>query len=107
MAGGPGPGGETDVKRCHRCRKELIVADRVGRTETCSSCGADLRCCKNCAFHDAGSYNQCREPQAERVLEKERGNFCDYFMLADASRNGRVQVGKADVKGRRDALFKK
>ena len=35
----------------------------------------------NCDFYDAGAYNQCREPQAERVLEKEKGNFCDYFRL--------------------------
>jgi hypothetical protein len=24
-------------------------------------------------------YNACRETQAERVLDKERSNFCDFF----------------------------
>lgn len=38
-----------------------------------------MRCCLNCRFHDIASYNDCAEPSAERVLEKDRANFCDYF----------------------------
>ena len=95
------------MKRCHRCRKELGIADRVGRAETCPSCGTDLRCCRNCAFYDAGSYNQCRETQAERVLEKERGNFCDYFSFSDSSRNGHIEDRTFGVKNKLDSLFKK
>jgi hypothetical protein len=95
------------MKICHRCQKELSIADRVGRAETCPSCGTDLKCCKNCAFYDAGSYNQCREPQAERVLEKERSNFCDYFLFRDSSRNEHTQDKKSDPKSKLDSLFKK
>jgi threonine dehydrogenase-like Zn-dependent dehydrogenase len=95
------------MKRCHRCQKELGITDRVGRAETCPSCGTDLRCCRNCAFYDVGSYNQCREPQAERVLEKERGNFCDYFFFRDSSRNKPIEDKKSDPKGKLESLFKK
>ena len=95
------------MKRCYRCRKELSISDRVGRTETCPSCGSDLKCCRNCAFYDAGAYNQCREPQAERVLEKERSNVCDYFLFRDPYRERNGPDGKRDPRSRLDALFKK
>lgn len=60
----------------------------------------------NCAFYDAGAYNACREPQAERVLDKERANRCDYFAPA---REGRSAAGaeKAKQKAALEALFKK
>ncbi|HPC74045.1 MAG TPA: hypothetical protein P5551_08330 [Syntrophales bacterium] len=95
------------MKRCYGCQRELTVADRIGRAETCPSCGADLKCCRNCAFHDERAYNQCREPQAERVLEKERSNFCDYFTFRDSAGDRPGRVGTKDPRSRLDALFKK
>jgi hypothetical protein len=56
---------------------------RVGRRDTCPRCGVDLHSCRQCRFHDPRAYNECREPQAERVLDKERGNICDYFAPAE------------------------
>jgi hypothetical protein len=55
--------------------------ERIGRRDTCLRCGNDLHCCYNCAFHDVGHHNECREPQAERQVDKEAGNFCDYFQF--------------------------
>jgi hypothetical protein len=51
----------------------------VSRSASCDGCGAELRCCLNCRFHDKSAYNECAEPSAERILEKGRANFCDYF----------------------------
>jgi len=45
-------------------------------------CRADLRVCLNCAFYDPRVAQQCRERRAEPVLEKEAGNFCEYFDFA-------------------------
>lgn len=70
---------------CQACRKAVAITPPVGRRETCPFCGADLHCCLNCAFYAPGAYNACREPQAERVLEKGRGNFCDFFSFGAAS----------------------
>ena len=42
-------------------------------------CRADLRVCLNCQSYDARVAQQCRERRAEPVLEKDRGNFCEYF----------------------------
>jgi hypothetical protein len=67
------------MPKCHNCSKEVKIKLPVGRKDVCPSCGADLRCCLNCVFYTPGAYNECREPQAERVLEKDRSNFCEYF----------------------------
>ena len=68
---------------CFACGKELVVVDRVGRSESCPHCGQDIHCCRNCHFYDQTAYNECREPVAERVVDKEQANFCDEFELAE------------------------
>lgn len=65
--------------RCHSCGTELESDDPIGRSARCERCGNDLRCCRNCRFYDVSAYNDCAEPSAERVLEKERANFCDFY----------------------------
>ena len=65
--------------RCHVCSAELVFDDPIGRSSRCEKCASDLRCCNNCRFYDRSAYNECSEPSAERVLEKDRANFCDFF----------------------------
>ncbi|OQC54233.1 MAG: hypothetical protein BWX55_00608 [Deltaproteobacteria bacterium ADurb.Bin022] len=67
------------MRRCHKCLNEISDNVYTGRQSQCPVCSADLHCCLNCSFYDAGAYNDCREPQAERVLDKARSNFCDFF----------------------------
>ena len=62
---------------CHRCGRQFTV-ERVGVRATCA-CGAWLHCCLACAFHEPGRANDCREPRAELVPDKEQTNFCDWF----------------------------
>ena len=83
----------------------LAVTGRVGRGESCPSCGADMHCCRNCEFYDPAAYNECREPQAERVLEKDRSNFCDYFQLAE--KDSSIENKTTGTKKKLEALFKK
>ena len=78
---------------------------KIGLREECSHCGADAHVCKNCQFYDPNSYNECREPSADRVKEKDRANFCDYFTL---NQDGNAVVDKAAaLKAAAEALFKK
>lgn len=88
---------------CFSCGKE--VPDQVGRGEDCPSCGADLHCCRNCRFYDPAVYNECREPQAERVLEKERSNFCDWFSPGEGA--AAVRDKTLDARKKLEELFKK
>ena len=57
--------------KCYKCGHELSVtnAENIARSEECEKCYCDLRCCKMCQFYDAKSYNECREPVAERITE--------------------------------------
>ncbi len=64
-----------------------------------------MHCCRNCRFYDPAYNNQCREPQAERQVDKERGNFCEYFDLGAAS-GDRSRETEAEARGRLKALFR-
>lgn len=92
---------------CPFCGKSIELGDRIGRRETCTLCGRDLHVCLCCRFYAPGTYNDCREPQAERVVVKDRSNFCDFFSFRDASRSADPQPGNADARDRLESLFKK
>lgn len=94
------------MKRCHACLKGLEIRTPAGRRETCSFCGADLHCCLNCVFHARGAYNECHEPQADRVIEKDRSNFCDYFVFRDAEKDAKGKDSGGSVKTKIESLFK-
>lgn len=70
------------MKACHKCG-EVIDIEKASRRDECRRCGSDLHVCLNCAFHDESRANQCFEPQAERVKEKDRSNYCDFFRFKE------------------------
>jgi len=70
------------VVSCHACANQHRFEDVVPRRADCERCGAALHACLNCSFHDLSAYNECREPSAERVVDKAAANFCDYFQVA-------------------------
>jgi hypothetical protein len=41
-----------------------------------------MRVCVNCVSYDPRVAHQCRDRRAEPVMEKESGNFCEYFEIA-------------------------
>src|SRR5215469_10401072 len=64
---------------CFHCGRAVEVKERVGFRDTCTACDRPLHACLNCEFYDRSYNNQCREPQAERVVDKDRFNFCEFF----------------------------
>lgn len=96
----------TDSGRCWNCAQPLSGAD-YGRQETCSKCGCDTKVCKNCEFYDPKMNNECRESQADRVVEKERSNFCDYFKPNAQAGSGAGANSRDAMKAAAEALFKK
>ncbi|HUU29257.1 MAG TPA: hypothetical protein VM123_15735 [archaeon] len=92
--------------RCHGCGTAIQIEDKIYRGDTCRTCGRPLHCCKNCSFYDPTAHNQCREPQAELVGDKEAANFCDYFRPARGSAGGISQASESTRKKLED-LFKK
>jgi hypothetical protein len=58
-------------------------------------------------FYDPHAYNECREVSAERIIDKERANFCDYF-APRGSKRGRGPVSRAkEARMALEDLFKK
>ena len=90
-------------RACYRCGREVGELERVGRRDACLACGAELHCCRNCRFYDPGYHNECREPQAERQVDKEHGNFCDYFSFAEGAQAAASRAD--DARAKLDALF--
>ena len=91
------------MKKCHKCGAAVDV-EKVSRRDECPRCGADLHVCLNCRFHDEGRANQCFEPQAEKVKEKDRSNYCDYFRFKE---EGQKVSGRKDAEKLWKDLFKK
>ena len=93
------------MTRCAFCSKEVESERKVSRSDTCPHCSRDLHCCLQCQFYDSGSYNECKEVMAERVVDKDRANFCDYFVLkgSKGSEFGRKAMAKQAL----EDLFKK
>ena len=67
---------------CQVCGSELAM-EYIGRDAVCPSCGSYLHSCIQCKFYDPYAHNQCLEPSAEYVADKEAANFCEYFAPKD------------------------
>ncbi len=89
---------------CFKCNEKLDVPEPVSRKEECHKCHSDVRCCRNCTFYDPKVYNECQETQADRILEKERSNLCDYFKPRKQGLN--INDEKDALLSAAEALFK-
>jgi hypothetical protein len=102
------------MKTCFKCGATVEI-EKVSRRDECPRCGADLRVCLNCAFYADSKANACTEPQAEPVKEKDRANYCDFFLFKEAAGGprasapaaGQAKSGKAEAEKRWSELFKK
>jgi hypothetical protein len=63
---------------CWHCGQRLTGPD-YAREAACPACGRPTHVCRNCRFYAPGRSNDCLEPVAEHVADKQRANFCDYF----------------------------
>ena len=70
---------------CFQCGQEIPADRAILREDECPHCSSDLHTCRNCQFYDPAVSHQCAEPLAEWVSDKERANFCEYFVCADGS----------------------
>lgn len=91
---------------CYYCGTEITDPRNIGRSSGCSSCGKDLKVCLNCAFYDPNAHWECRESIPERVADKERSNFCDYFVFSNRKPGKAAGPGKAEqARSELDKLF--
>ena len=91
---------------CFFCKKEDTISEKPGFRDVCDHCGRDAHICLNCGFYDRAAYNECREPQADRVVDKEKFNFCEYFVGAQQAAPLQ-QDPVSEARKKLEALFKK
>lgn len=95
---------------CWTCQNEQIfdvkVGVKVGRRDSCPHCGADLHVCKNCRLYDPNIHNQCREPEAAYIRDREAANFCAHFDFRDDAQP-KVQENVSAAKAKLEDMFKK
>ncbi len=89
---------------CWFCGENPEGISKVSRNDVCPKCGRDLKVCKNCRFFCPGAYNDCNESQAERVMDKEKSNFCEYFVYSETA-SDKAGNKPADSKSAFNALF--
>ena len=92
---------------CYKCGHALSETFKimVGRRDICPNCSTDIRCCRMCQFYDPKSYNECKETSADKVAEKEKANFCDYFKISGVGTHPNKE--REEALARANALFKK
>ncbi len=95
----------SDSPVCWQCGASLAeLTPPFSRFDVCRQCRAELHVCRQCRFHDVTVANQCREPVAEPVHDKQRANTCDYFVLRADAWQSASNVGQQARAGL-DALF--
>jgi hypothetical protein len=91
---------------CFSCGSELNFKGKIYRSTVCPECDVDVHCCLNCDNYDPSAHNKCREPQAEWISDREKANFCDFFIANTKSETPRIKQ-RDSARLDFDNLFKK
>lgn len=100
-----------EILQCFRCGASLdALSLPLSRQDMCPQCARYLHVCRMCEFFDPRIARQCREDDAEEVMDKEKPNFCDWFKPAPnrfddsgASAASRAEQQLASLFGESDA----
>ena len=91
---------------CYRCGESLArLSLPLSRRDQCPACHADLHVCRMCRYFDPAVPRQCREDDADDVTDKEKPNFCDYFLPADDAFDPARKAESDAARAALDGLF--
>jgi hypothetical protein len=93
------------IGSCWQCGHSLTVVD-FARETSCPGCTKPTRVCRNCRHFAPGRPNDCVEPMAEPILEKERANFCELFEPSDRPAGNGAGAVADDLLKAAENLFK-
>ena len=93
---------------CWQCGASLAeLTLPLSRFDVCRQCRAELHVCKLCRFYDVAVAKHCREPIAEEVRDKQRANYCDYFVMRESAYHSPDKSAADQARAQLDALFGK
>lgn len=91
---------------CWKCGASIAELPLpLSRYASCTACGVQLHVCKMCKFYDKTRSNQCQEPIAEPVYEKEKANFCELFQVKANAYQERDVAAADAARTELEALF--
>ena len=65
---------------CYRCGESLEkLSLPLSRRDECPACTVHVHVCRMCIYFDPTAVKQCREDDAEEVIDKVKVNFCEWF----------------------------
>ncbi len=71
---------------CYRCGMSLAALPLpFSRRDACPQCTIDVLVCKMCRNFDPTVPSQCIEDDAEDVADKEKANFCEWFVPSESA----------------------
>ena len=91
---------------CAFCGKDLAL-ERVGFRDECPHCDEPLHCCLQCSNYAPGKSNDCAEPQAELVRDKDRNNLCEWYKFGPRGSARESGLSRDDAEAMLKDLFKK
>jgi len=92
---------------CYACGSPLPEKERIGFRDRCPDCGLALHACRNCRFYKPGAHWDCAETVGEPVTDKEKGNFCEWFVRSpDIGKSGAPSPDTERARSKFDDLFK-
>jgi hypothetical protein len=91
---------------CYRCGASLAEFSLpLSRQDECPGCGNYVHVCMMCTNFDKSVPKQCREDDAEEVIEKARLNFCDWFVASETAFDPTSKASEDRAKEALGALF--
>lgn len=91
---------------CYNCNYSLSgLSLPLSRRDMCPSCSVHLHVCKMCVAYDPAVIGQCREDDADEVLDKNRLNFCEWFAPGTGAFDAGRQAEQAKAQADLDSLF--
>ena len=92
---------------CYYCGN--LTTEKITRSLLCPHCRRELKVCLNCKSYKKDAHWDCEESISEQVTDKERANFCDYFVYApkiNKEKQEKNQKAKTEAKDNFLKLFK-
>ncbi len=91
---------------CYNCNYSLAgLSLPLSRRDMCPACSVHLHVCRMCVAYDPDVIGQCREDDADDVLDKERLNFCEWFAPANGAFDASRQDAQSEARAQLDSLF--
>lgn len=92
--------------QCWKCGADLKSVPRpFSRFAECPQCKTELHVCRMCRHHNPRYVGECDHEFADKVLEKEKANFCSHFKPSPRAFEGAGNPEKEKAQQQLRSLF--